>query len=155
LSDVTDLVWAKLGEHLDNPIVFMLVLASIAYLFVSKRLAELSGPLKALGGLSRWWNDRQVKKIQRQRELWKATHDSEREREDAEMAQMRADLAYLNRELTDMKRRERLRDAQARAHTDWDNEVVRKLQGAGIPVGDPPPPLYLDLAPLHIPEDIR
>ncbi len=36
---MTEQVLAKLGEHLDNPLVFMLALAVVAYLFVSKRLA--------------------------------------------------------------------------------------------------------------------
>jgi hypothetical protein len=149
---VTETLTAKLGEHLDNPIVFTLVLIVVAYSVLSKRLAELSGPFKALGGLARWWSGRQVVKVQRQRELWKATHDSEREREDAELEQLRLDVAYLGRELTDMKRRERLRDAQARKHTAWDNEWVPRAQALGLDIPEPPP-LYLDLAPLHIPEE--
>jgi hypothetical protein len=149
---VTEQVLAELGKHLDNPIVFVLVLAVVAYLFISKRLAELSGPLKALGGMARWWNGRQVARVQRQRELWKATHDSDREREDAELEQLRHDVAYLTRELTDMKRRERLRDQQARKHTAWDNEWVPRAQALGLDIPEPPP-LYLDLAPLHIPEE--
>ena len=146
---MTEQVTAELAKHLDNPIVFMLVLAVVAYLFVSKRLAELSGPL---GAAARWWNGRQIARVQRQRELWKAQHDSDREREDAEMAQLRHDVAYLTRELTDMKRRERLRDAQARKHTAWDNEWVPRAQALGLDIPEPPP-LYLDLAPLHIPEE--
>jgi hypothetical protein len=117
----------EIGKHLDNPIVFTVVLIVVAYSVLSKRLAELSGPFKALGGLARWWSGRQVVKVQRQRELWKATHDSEREREDAELSQLRHDVDYLTRELVDMRRREQLRDQQARKHTAWDNDVVQKL----------------------------
>lgn len=146
MNPVEQGVWSQLAKHLDNPIVLVVVLAAVVYLFVSKRLAEISGPI---GALARWWNGRQVAKVQRQRELWRAQHDSDREREDAELADLRADVRYLRRELDDMKARERLRDQQARKHTAWDNAVVAKLQAARIPVDDPPP-LYLDLAPMHI-----
>lgn len=149
---MTDQVVAKLSNHLDNPIVFVLVLAVVAYLFVSKRLAELSGPLKALGGLARWWNGRQIARVQRQRELWKAQHEADREKENVEMTNLRSDVDYLTRELQDMRRREQLRDAQARKHTAWDNEWVPRAQALGLNIPDPPP-LYLDLAPLHIPEE--
>ncbi len=146
---MTEQVLSKLSEHLDNPLVFMLVLAVVAYLFVSKRLAELSGPL---GAAARWWNGRQGARVQRQRELWKTQHDADREKENAEMATLRHDVDYLTRELSDMRARERLRDQQARKHTAWDNEWVPKAQALGLNIPDPPP-LYLDLAPLHIPEE--
>lgn len=148
---MTDQVWAKLSEHLDNPLVFMLVLAGVAYLFISKRLAELSGPL---GAAARWWNGRQIARVQRQRELWKAQHDSDREKENAELEELRADVTWLRRELGDMKARERLRDQQARKHTAWDNEWVPRAQALGLDIPEPPP-LYLDLAPLHVPEESR
>lgn len=149
---MTEPLTAKIGEHLDNPIVFTIVLILVAYSVLSKRLAELSGPFKALGGLARWWNGRQIARVQRQRELWKAQHDSDWEREDAEMAQLRHDVNYLTRELADMRRREQLRDQQARAHTAWDNAWVPRAQALGLDIPEPPP-LYLDLAPLHIPEE--
>lgn len=142
-------LWTRLGGQMDNPIIFALVLAAVVYLFVSKRLAEISGPI---GALARWWNGRQIARVQRQRGLWKAQHEADDERHDARMGQMQAELDWVTRELTDMRRREQLRDGQARRHTAWDNDVVAKLQAAHIPVADPPP-LYLDLAPLHIPEE--
>jgi len=146
---VNDAVIAELTKHLSNPIVFVLVLAAVAYLFVSKRLAQISGPI---GALARWWNGRQVARVQRDRELFKAQHDADLEHRDAEVQQLREDVAYLRRELIDMRKREQLRDQQARAHTAWDNEWVPKAQAAGIPIPEPPP-LYLDLAPLHLPEE--
>lgn len=149
---MTEQLQAKIGENLDNPIVFTIVLLLIGYSVLSKRLAELSGPFKALGGAARWWNGRQIKKIQRQREQWKAQHEADREQENAELAQLHADVKWLRRELGDMRQREQLRDAQARKHSAWDNEWVPKAQARGIDIPEPPP-LYLDLAPLHIPEE--
>lgn len=146
---MTEQVLAKLGEHMDNPLVFMLVLAVVTYLFVSKRLAQISGPI---GALARWWNGRQVARVQRQRELWKAQHDRDREQDSAELQELRDDVRWLRRELGDMKARERLRDQQARAHTAWDNEWVPRAQALGLDIPEPPP-LYLDLAPLYIPEE--
>lgn len=145
-------VWAAISSHMDNPIVFGIVLALGVYLFVSKRLAEIRGTFAWVGALARWWNDRQKRRVERDRDLWRAQHSADREREDAELEELREDVRWLRRELGDMKQRERLRDTQARKHTAWDNEVVQKLQAARIPVDDPPP-LYLDLAPQHIPEE--
>lgn len=145
-------MWAAIGSRMDNPIVFAVVLALGVWLFVSKRLAELKGTFAWIGGLARWWSERQRRKVLAEAELWKVTHAADRERDAAELDQLRVDVNWLRRELGDMRRREQLRDGQARRHTQWDNDVVRKLQAADIPVGDPPP-LYLDLAPLHIPDE--
>lgn len=144
-------LWSVIGSNMDNPIVFALVLAAGVYLFVSKRLAEITGMFAWVGGAARWWNGRQKRKVLAEAELWKVTHAADRERDAAELEQLREDVNWLRRELGDMRRREQLRDQQARKHTAWDNEWVPRAQAAGIPITDPPP-LYLDLAPLHIPD---
>lgn len=146
---MTDQVMAALGKHLDNPIILGVVLVGIVYLAVSKRLAQISGPI---GAVARWWNNRQVEKVKRERTLWSEQHARDREQDTAELDQLREDVEYLRREVVDMRRREAVRDRQAREHTVWDNDVVRQLQAAGITVNDPPP-LYPDLAPVHIPDN--
>jgi len=145
-------LWEAIGSHMDNPVVFCLVLAGGVYAFVSKRLAQIKGTFAWVGGLARWWNSRQERKVIAEAALWRTAHKVDRERDAVELDQLRTDVNWLRRELDDMRRREQLRDAQARRHTQWDNGVVQKLQAANIPV-DEPPPLYLDLAPLHTSEE--
>jgi hypothetical protein len=145
-------LWAALGAHMDNPIVLGLVLVAGIFLFVSKRLAEIRGTFAWIGSLARWWNGRQKRRVLADAELWKVTRSTSEERDAIELTQLRLDVDYLRRELDDMRRREQLRDRQARAHTAWDNVWVPKAQAAGIAIPEPPP-LYLDLAPLYIPEE--
>lgn len=141
-------VWDAVVPYLSNPIVLVIVCLAAAYMTVSKRLAQIAGPI---GALARWWNSRRLEKVKRDRSLWFEQHARDREQDAAELDQLREDVGYLRREVIDMRRREQVRDRQAREHTQWDNEVVRKLLAAGIQVNDPPP-LYPDLAPLHVPD---
>lgn len=144
--------WAFLVERMDNPVIFVIVVAVGLWLFLSKRLAELQGSFAWVGTLARWWTARQRRHIEVDLETWRATHKADREREAAELEDLRLDVAYLRRELNDMRRREVQRDRQARAHTAWDNEWVPRAQAAGLDIPEPPP-LYLDLAPLYVPEE--
>ncbi|TFV83171.1 hypothetical protein [Blastococcus sp. CT_GayMR16] len=145
-------LWPLIAERMDNPIVFGLVVAMAFYLFLSKRLAELKGGFAWVGALARWWTRRQERRIERDQALWRARYGAELERDAAELEQLRDDVEWLRRELSDMRRREQLRDNQARKHTTWDNEWVPKAQRAGLDIPEPPP-LYLDLAPLFVPEE--
>lgn len=144
-----DALWAAVRPYLDSPVVLVPVLIVAAYMAASKRLAQISGPI---GAVARWWNSRQVEKVKRERALWSEQHARDLEENSAELAQLRTDVDWLRHELGDMRRRDQLRDRQAREHTAWDNVVVRQLQAAGLTVDDPPP-LYLDLSPLHIPDE--
>lgn len=144
-------LWEIVAARADNPLVFALIIAAAVYLFVSKRLAEIKGTFAWVGALARWWTARQQRRVQADADLWRVTHKVERERENAELEQLRADVEWLRGELTDMRRREAARDGQARLHTAWDNEWAPRARDAGIAIPEPPP-LYLDLAPLYIPE---
>lgn len=145
-------LWAILGQRLDNPIVFVFVVAVGFWLFLSKRLAELQGTFAWIGALARWWTSRQRRHVEVDMETWRATHKAERERETAKIERLEADVSWLTGELNDMRKREQARDRQARAHTAWDNEWVPRAQAAGLQIPDPPP-LYLDLAPLYVPDE--
>lgn len=146
---MTEPALTALLSKIENPFVLGGVIMLLIVLTFSKKVAEVTGPL---GALARLWNTRQVRRVERERALRKAQHERDREEDSAELGQLRTDVEWLRRELGDMRRREQLRDQQARAHSDWDNEWVPKARAAGIPVSDPPT-LYLDLAPLHVPEE--
>lgn len=145
-------LWAILGQRLDNPVVFALAVAAGFWLFLSRRLAELQGTFAWVGALARWWNTRQRRHVEVDLETWRVTHRAEQERADAKVSRLEADVAWLTRELDDMRRRDQARDRQAREHSAWDNAWVDRARAAGLQIPDPPP-LYLDLAPLYVPEE--
>lgn len=105
-------LWAAVAARADNPIVFGLILAAAVYLFVSKRLAEIKGTFAWVGGAARWWNDRQKRRVERDRELFLAQHAADTERSDVRVTDLTTQVAYLENELRDA--RKELREANER-----------------------------------------
>lgn len=106
--------WATVLNSTDNPFVFAAIIALGGYMTLSKKLAEVKGPI---GALSRWWNTREERRIERARKVWRAQYNADEEQKDARIADMKEQIEYLKRVLRDV--REELVTANARSDRNY------------------------------------
>lgn len=71
-----------------GPIFVVVITVAVIGAFLSKKAAEIGGPLGAAG---RWWSQRQVRRVQREREL----SSEKREGRDELVSRLEADIVRL------------------------------------------------------------
>lgn len=88
--------WATVLQHSENPLVFAAIMGLGAYMTLSKRLAEVKGPI---GAAARWWTGREERRIERGQKVWRAKQIVHDERTDARVADLMEQVEYLREEL--------------------------------------------------------
>jgi hypothetical protein len=88
--------WATVLESTDSPLVYAAILGLGAYMTLSKKLAEVKGPI---GALARWWTRREERRIERAQRVWRAKQAVNDEQTDARVIDLTEQVEYLREEL--------------------------------------------------------
>lgn len=118
-----------------SPFLFFAILVLGALLYAVEKLAGLSGPASAL---VRWWQGRELTKLRREAELRAERRRIQLEEESALMADLRAQVAELTREVGRLRSVVRQGEAHQRAVREWADGLLRAARAAGLSYVDPP-----------------
>jgi hypothetical protein len=102
--------WSTLLDHSESPILTIVLVVFGVGLTLSKKAAEIKGPL---GAVARWWRTRHVRRIEHAQEAWRAQNVADEEQKDARIADLKEQVDYLKRVVKDV--REELVIANARS----------------------------------------
>lgn len=105
--------WALILGETKSPFVLTVLLVMGIGLTLSKRAAEISGPL---GAAARWWRNREVRRIEQAQAVWRAHQKVADEQTDARIADLLEQIEYLKGEL-----------AQVRARAQANSEILGSI----------------------------
>jgi hypothetical protein len=133
---VTELLDSLLAAVQDSPLLlaFLVVLGGLVW--ATERLSGTDGPLTRL---VRAWQDRELHRLRRERALAAEQRASVQETKDARVRELEAEVEWLEGELRDLRRRDRVRD-------EYLHRLADASRRAGVRIDDAPdlPPLYVD-----------
>jgi hypothetical protein len=131
-----------------SPLLLAFIVVGGFLVYAVEKLGGLDGPItRAL----RAWQDRELNRLRREALLRAEQRKLDTEQESAVIARLRAEVAWLNRERADQRRRDRLRDQHDRALAGYLGTVLRAARAGGLNL--PPPPEPPELAPLFVDGD--
>ncbi len=88
--------WTTVLQGSESPFIYTGILLLGAYMTLSKKLAEVKGPI---GALARWWTGREERKITRAQQVWRAKQAVVDEQTDARVLDLTEQVEYLRDEL--------------------------------------------------------
>jgi hypothetical protein len=128
---VSDLIGLAKGA----PALALALAILSAALYAAERLFALSGPMSKL---VRWWRGRELARLRREAELRAEQRAIQQAEETAVMADLRAQLGDLTREVARLRGVVRASEAHHRVIRDWADGLLRSARAAGLTYVDPP-----------------
>jgi hypothetical protein len=94
--------WSMLLGETESPVLLIVLAVMGVGLTLSKKAAEIQGPL---GAAARWWRDRKIRRIREAQRVWRAQLTADEEQKDARIADLKEQVEYLKRELSGVRLR--------------------------------------------------
>jgi len=140
-----------------SPFLLAALVIIAAVVWAAEKLLALQGPMTKLW---RAWTDRELNRLKREAALRAERRRIAIEEEQGrvadlsrQLAEVRGEVQWLNRDRNDQRRRDRLRDAYERQLADYVYRLLAAFRSAGGVFADPPD--APELSPLIVtPEDL-